>query len=42
VKVNELEERLEKHCEDIGLLFETIRELMTPPDTPPKKIGFEV
>jgi hypothetical protein len=42
VKLNELEERLEKHHEDIGLLFEAIRELMTPPDTPPKKIGFEV
>jgi hypothetical protein len=30
------------HDEDIGLIFEAIRELMTPPDTPPKKIGFEV
>jgi hypothetical protein len=41
-KLKELEERLEKHDEDIGLIFEAIRELMTPPDTPPKKIGFEV
>jgi len=40
-KLKELEERLEKHDEDIGLIFEAIRELMTPPDTPPKKIGFE-
>jgi len=40
-KLKELEERLEKYDEDIGLIFEAIRELMTPPDTPPKKIGFE-
>jgi len=40
-KLEELEERLEKHDEDIGLIFEAIRELMTPPDTPTKKIGFE-
>jgi len=39
-KLKELEDRLEKHDEDIGLIFEAIRELMTPPDTPPKKIGF--
>ena len=41
-KLKELEKRLEKHDEDIGLIFESIRELMTPPDTPPKKIGFKV
>jgi phage regulator Rha-like protein len=40
-KLKELEKRLEKHDADIGLIFEAIRELMTPPDTPPKKIGFE-
>jgi hypothetical protein len=40
-KLKELERRLEKHDEDIGLIFEAIRELMTPPDTSPKKIGFE-
>ena len=41
-KLKELEDRLEKHDEDIGLIFEAIRELMTPPDKPTKKIGFEV
>jgi len=41
-KLEELEHRLEKHDKDIGLIFEAIRELMTPPDAPPKKIGFEV
>ena len=40
-KLKELEERLEKHDEDIGLIFEAIRALMTPPDKPTKKIGFE-
>jgi hypothetical protein len=41
-KLGELEHRLEKHDEDIGLIFEAIRELMTPPEKPPKKIGFKV
>ena len=41
-KLKELEDRLEKHDKDIGLIFEAIRELMTPPDKPTKKIGFEV
>ena len=41
-KLVELEERLEKHDEDIGLIFNVIRELMTPPEKPPKKIGFKV
>ena len=41
-KLKELEDRLEKHDEDIGLIFEAIRELMTPPDKPTKKIGFDV
>ena len=40
-KLEELENKIEKHDEDIGLIFEAIRELMTPPDTPPRKIGFE-
>jgi hypothetical protein len=40
-KLRELEHKIEKHDEDIGLIFEAIRELMTPPDRPPKRIGFE-
>ena len=40
-KLEELEHKIEKHDEDIGLIFEAIRELMSPPDTPSKKIGFE-
>ena len=41
-KLAELEERLEKHDEDIGLIFDAIRELMTSPEKPSKKIGFKV
>jgi len=40
-KLEKLEHKIEKQDEDIGLIFEAIRELMTPPDTPPKKIGFK-
>ena len=41
-KVEELEHKIAQHDEDIGLIFEAIRELMTPPEKPPKKIGFKV
>jgi hypothetical protein len=41
-KLEELEHKIAQHDEDIGLIFEAIRELMTPPEKPPKKIGFKV
>jgi hypothetical protein len=41
-KLIELEERLEGHDEQIQNIFEAIRQLMTPPEPPKKKIGFEV
>ena len=41
-KLDELEERLEGHAEQIQSIFEAIRQLMTPPNRPRKKIGFEV
>ena len=40
-KLVELEERLEGHDEKIQNIFEAIRQLMTPPEPPRKKIGFE-
>jgi hypothetical protein len=40
-KLIELEERLEGHDEQIQNIFEAIRQLMTPPDPPRKRIGFE-
>jgi hypothetical protein len=41
-KLAELEKRIEGHDEDIKLIFEAIRQLMEPPEKPPRKIGFEV
>ena len=41
-KLAELERRLEGHDQAIRSLFDAIRQLMTPPDPPPKQIGFSV
>ena len=41
-KLADLEARLSEHDEQIRAIFEAIRQLMAPPDRPPKKIGFEV
>jgi ORF6N domain len=37
-----LEQRLEDHDEQILAIFEAMKQLMTPPATPRKRIGFEV
>jgi hypothetical protein len=39
-KLAELERRIEAHDEQLGALFEAIRQLMTPPEKPRKRIGF--
>jgi phage regulator Rha-like protein len=39
-KLAELEQHLESHDEQIQAIFEAIRQLMTPPEKPRKKIGF--
>ena len=41
-KLAELEQHLESHDEQIQAIFEAIRQLMTPPAKPRKKIGFVV
>lgn len=41
-KLADLEHRVANHDEHIQALFEAIRQLMTPPDPPPKQIGFHV
>ena len=41
-KLAELEQRFRDRDEKIEVIFEAIRQLMTPPDTPKKKIGFEL
>jgi len=39
-KFAELERRVESHDEHIHSLFEAIRQLMTPPEMPRRRIGF--
>ena len=41
-KLKELERHVGEHDEQIGAIFQAIRQLMRPPDTERKKIGFEV
>ena len=41
-RLAELEARLADHDEQIQAIFEAIRQLMAPPDRPPRKIGFDV
>ena len=41
-KLMELETRIQDHDEQIQTIFEAIRQLMTPPEKPKKRIGFEV
>jgi hypothetical protein len=41
-KLKELEQQLEKHDTEIHAIFEAIRQLMTPPDKPKRKIGFHI
>jgi len=41
-KLSELERKFEGHDESIQAIFEAIRQLMTPPESPQKKIGFKV
>jgi len=39
-KLKELEGKIEKHDEEIVAIFDAIRQLMAPPETPKRKIGF--
>jgi len=41
-KFSELERRVGKHDEEIDAILEAIRQLMAPPDTPRREIGFHV
>ena len=34
--------KMEKHDEDIQAIFEVIRQLISPPDPPKRRIGFDV
>jgi hypothetical protein len=39
-KLSQLEQRIENHDTEIHAIFEAIRQLMTPPDKPKRRIGF--
>ena len=39
-KLEQLEGKMEKHDGEICAIFEAIRQLMTPPETPKRRIGF--
>lgn len=41
-KLADLERKIENHDENIHSLFDAIRQLMTPPETPRREIGFHV
>jgi phage regulator Rha-like protein len=41
-KLKELEQRIEKHDTEIHAIFEAIRQLMTPPERPKRRIGFHI
>ena len=41
-KLNQMERKIEKHDEEIHMIFEAIRQLMIPLETPRKRIGFGV
>jgi ORF6N domain len=41
-KFSELEKRVGKHDEEIRAILEAIRQLMAPPETPRREIGFHV
>ena len=40
-RVHELERRVDGHEVSIETVFEEIRRILAPPETPPRKIGFE-
>jgi hypothetical protein len=41
-KFEQLERKTEKHDAEIHAIFEAIRQLMTPPDQPKRRIGFHI
>jgi hypothetical protein len=41
-QIAELERKYEGHDQEIQVIFQTIRELVAPPETPKKRIGFRV
>jgi hypothetical protein len=42
LKLEQLESKIEKHDTEIQAIFDAIRQLMTPPDKPKRKIAFHI
>ena len=42
LRLSQLEHHLQAHDQEIQAIFAAIRQLMSPPEKPRKKIGFEV
>jgi hypothetical protein len=42
LKLEQLESKIEKHDAEIHAIFEAIRQLMTPPEKPKRRIGFHI
>lgn len=41
MQMQKVEKKLTAHDEDIRLIFETLKQLLTPPNEPRKRIGFK-
>ena len=41
-KLDQLESKIERHDKEISSIFEAIRQLMAPPESPKRKIGFDL
>jgi hypothetical protein len=40
LKLEQLERKVDRHDEDIQLIFNYLKQLLNPPQTPRRKIGF--
>ena len=40
LQLEKIEKKLTSHDEDISLIFKYLKQLLNPPQTPPRKIGF--
>jgi hypothetical protein len=41
LQLGKIEKKLSRHDEDIALIFEYLKQLLNPPQTPRRKIGFK-
>ena len=41
LQLEKIEKKLTRHDDDIALIFEYLKQLLDPPETPRRKIGFK-